>query len=107
MAADSPAVAQPAPSSGAGGVPSEVELVGALSDALIPTVKCLKPYWRRVATEVRRLLLEEQAEKEGAVDGHPEADASQPPPLLRAALAMVREDLKAIRRSQTEARANA
>ena len=59
------------------------------------------------AAAFQQLTQEEQAEKEGAVDGHPEADASQPPPLLRAALAMVREDLKAIRRSQTEARANA
>ena len=79
-----------ASASSAPDVPSEVELGGALSDALVPTVRCFRPYWRALAREVRRLLLELHPQQTQQAQAEAEA---LPPPLLRTALAMVRNDL--------------
>ena len=76
-------------------VPSDVDLIGALSDALLPSVKCFRPFWRRVATEVLQILREQGGQGgQGGQGAAPERPP--PPPLLRSALAIVREDLKLV-----------
>ena len=80
----------------AGAVPSEVELVVAVSDALIPSVKCFRPYWKKLVKEVTRIL-EAEACASSAQGGAEEEEHRPPPLLLRSALALVREDLKVLR----------
>ena len=55
---------------GGGGAPSEVELAGALADALVPSVPCFKPHWRAMARAVLHLL---DAGLEAALDAAPRA----------------------------------
>jgi len=69
-------------------VPTERELVAALSDALVTTVPCFKAHWRPMARGVLRLLQ--------AARGAAEGEAPTLPPLYRLALELVRQDLEVL-----------
>ena len=82
-------------------LPTERELVAALADKLVLAVPCFRPHWRKMASGVLKLLHEERAAASGggagAGTGAESADDALPP-LYRAALLQVKDDLEHIRR---------
>jgi hypothetical protein len=71
--------------------PSERELVRALADALVLTVPCFRPHWRKMVGAVLRLLAEEE-EEYGHTDDGDARSAPVLPPLYREALQLVKLD---------------
>ena len=70
-----------------------------IADAVVPAVKCLRPYWRAMAKAVLRLLHDEREASEPTAEGAEgqRVEAAPPPLLLRSALGLVRQDLEILR----------
>ena len=75
--------------------PSEAALVAALADALVATVPCFRPHWRKMARAVLDLLADETpSPRSQTPHPPPRTPAAAPPLLFRAALRLVRDDLR-------------
>ena len=74
----------------AGAPPTEAQLAAALADALLPSVPCFRPHWRKMARAVLHMLRPEGGAGEDSSSG--ESPPAALPPLYADALRVVARD---------------